>query len=347
MEPLLLQKGVTMLRKLCILLFALLLLPMQQVFAAQTEDPMPYIEKIVHHYRYAGEDQDQKIEEQLSALEIVNPRQAAIWRQILQVWQETDADMQVSVDVLPDGLPQDDSLCIVVMGYRLEGNGDMKPELLQRLQVALDSAEKYPEALVICTGGSTAANAQITEAEAMKAWLVEHGVDAQRIVAETRANTSIENARYTYQTLQEYYPHVNTIALVTSEYHIPRITMIFTAVGLYDTPIGAYRLQGNAVCITGKTGNNETQQTVDNLLMIARESLTRPIPEPQETAVPETTIPETEEPETMAAETQPAPTEQILPEASQPHRTIPLWVPVAIGMMLVLVLILLFGLIWI
>lgn len=336
-----------MLRKLCVLFFALLLLPVQQGFAMQTEDPMPYIEKIVHHYRYAGEDKDEKMEEQLSALETVNPRQAAIWRHIMQVWQETDGDMQVSVDVLPDGLPQDDSLCIVIMGYRLEGNGDMKPELLQRLQVALNSAVKYPEALLICTGGSTAANAQITEAEAMKAWLVEQGVDAQRIVAETRATSSIENARYTYQTLQESYPHINTIALVTSEYHIPRITMIFTAVGLYDTPAGAYQLQGNAVCITGKTGNNEKQQTVDNLLMIARESLTRPIPEPMETLVPETTIPDTEPPETMPAETQPAQMEEIIPEASQPRQTIPLWVPVSMGALLAIVLILLFGLIWV
>ena len=336
-----------MLHKLCILFLALLLLPMQQGFAAQSEDPMPYIEKIVHHYRYTAEARDEKIQQVLSELETVDSRQAAIWQQIMQKWYEIDGDMEVSVDVLPDVLPQDDSLCIVVMGFRLDSNGDMQPELLQRLQVALDSAEKYPEALLICTGGPSAGRTKITEAEAMKAWLVEQGMDAQRIVAENRASSSIENARNTYQTLMENHPHVNTIALITSEYHIPRMTMLFTAVGLYDTPAGAYRLQGNAVCITGMTGNNEKQQTVDNLLMIARDSLTRPIPGPLETTIPETTIPETEEPETMPAETQPTEVEETIPAPSRHVRKIPLWVPVSMATMLFLATLLLAVLIWI
>ena len=340
-----------MLRKVCLAIL-ILLLTVQPVFASETENPMPYIQQIVNYYRSALENKEEKIQEELDKLETANPRQGAIWRQIMQKWYEAEGDMEVSVDVLPDGLPQDDSLCIVVMGFRLEPNGDMKPELLQRLQAALNSAEKYPQALIICTGGSTAQNVPVTEAEAMKAWLMEQGIPENRIVAETRAASSLENARYTYQTLRENYPRVNTLALVTSEYHIPRITMIFTAVGLYDTPEGAYRLLGNAVCITGRTGNNERQQTVDNLLQIARESLTRPIPEPLETLPPETTIPETtaaetEEPETTA-ETEKLPeatqipaTEQEAVETHIQEEGIPLWAPVAMGGMLALALVLL------
>lgn len=337
-----------MLRKLCIALLAVFLC-VQQVSAAETGNPMPCIERIITAYRFTQEGKDEKIRQALTELETVNPRQAAIWHQIVEKWYETDGDMEVSADVLPDGLPQDNSLCIVVMGFRLEDNGIMKPELLQRLQTALNSARKYPEALIICTGGSTARNARTTEADAMKAWLVEQGVEEDRIVAETRAYTSMDNARYTYQTLRENYPEVTTLSLVTSDYHLPRITMIFTAVGLYDMPEGACCLRGNAVCVTGRTGNNEKNQTADNLLQIARESLTRPIPEPPETTAPETTVPETTVPETQetvmptqarepAARTENPPTEvaETIPEAPRRTPEIPRWVPSAMGTMLLL-----------
>ena len=48
-----------------------------------------------------------------------------------------NTDMNVNVDVLPDGLPNDDSLCITVLGFALNDDGTMKDELVGRLQTDL------------------------------------------------------------------------------------------------------------------------------------------------------------------------------------------------------------------
>lgn len=52
-------------------------------------------------------------------------------------------------DVLPDGLPDTDELCIVVLGFQLNPDGSMRDELINRLNVALRSAEKYPNAYIV------------------------------------------------------------------------------------------------------------------------------------------------------------------------------------------------------
>ena len=53
----------------------------------------------------------------------------------------------------------------------------MKDELIERLNTALRSLEKYPNAYVVCTGGGTAAdNDSATEAGEMAKWLIERAL---------------------------------------------------------------------------------------------------------------------------------------------------------------------------
>ena len=59
-------------------------------------------------------------------------------------------------------------------------------ELADRLNVALASAEKYPNAYILCTGGGTASkNAKVTEAGQMAQWLTDRGISQERIITET------------------------------------------------------------------------------------------------------------------------------------------------------------------
>ena len=55
----------------------------------------------------------------------------------MEYWDYVNTDMNVNVDVLPDGLPNDDSLCITVLGVALNDDGTMKDELVGRLQTDL------------------------------------------------------------------------------------------------------------------------------------------------------------------------------------------------------------------
>ena len=121
----------------------------------------------------------------------------------------------------------------------------MRDELIERLNVALTAAQKYPDAVIVCTGGGTAANdPSSTEAGKMRDWLEMHGVDHVRLIAEDRSLTTAQNAMYTFDLLTEREPQVNRIAIISSDYHIATGTLLFGAEAiLRDSDI---QVAGNA-----------------------------------------------------------------------------------------------------
>lgn len=125
------------------------------------------------------------------------------------------------VNGISEDLPDDDTLCLVAMGYQLNPDGTMREELIGRLMVLKRVSEKYPNALIVCTGGATASgNPSATEADRMANWLRRHGVDSGRILVETRSMTTGQNAVNTVLLLTTKYPRVTNIVIVTSDYHM-------------------------------------------------------------------------------------------------------------------------------
>lgn len=92
-------------------------------------------------YQSTAKTDIQRLVEKLKAL---NSTKGEEWEKIMKYGDYVNTDMNVNVDVLPDGLPNDDSLCITVLGFALNDDGIMKDELVGRLQTALASAQKYP-----------------------------------------------------------------------------------------------------------------------------------------------------------------------------------------------------------
>lgn len=211
-----------------------------------------YIRQILNYYIHYQKKADAEINDLLAQLETVDPEQAILWQKIMDNWSWTYDEMTVNMDVLPDNLPQDDSLCILIMGYRLNENGTLRPELVDRLTVALHAAEKYPNAWILCTGGATSNFESITEGQQMAAWLVQNGVAESRILVETEALSTTENVSNAYSILKEY-PQIDAVAVVTSDYHIRRSCMMFNAVSLYYG--GSVRVAGNAACAAEDNGN--------------------------------------------------------------------------------------------
>lgn len=161
-----------------------------------------------------------KIESCLDALEAENPAEGALWRRILSDWARLNEAGFEDHRVLPDDLPQDDSLCIVVFGYGLGADGSIQPELEDRLYVALNAARQYPDAYVAVTGGQTSEVAGVTEGGQMAAWLRAQGVAESRLIVEDQALSTTQNAANTYKLLTSAYPQVKTLAVVTSDYHV-------------------------------------------------------------------------------------------------------------------------------
>ena len=219
-------------RKLCAVILAVVLILSMTgtVSATQPRDAEDCIQQLINYYRYHQDAAATDIECLLYELSLLDPAKAEIWRSIMDYWHSANTDMTYYDGVIPDGLPQDDSLCIVVMGYALASNGTMKKELVGRLQTALASAEKYPNAYIVCTGGGTASDKKsATEAGEMSKWLIQKGIDPNRIIVEDKAMSTVGNALYTTQILFERYPHVTHLALVTSDYHLPRSCLLFYA----------------------------------------------------------------------------------------------------------------------
>ena len=204
--------------------------PTPTATARPARDSREIIEELAVYYGSAGDAADEKAAQLLEELAVSDPDAAARWTRIMALWRSVSGDLPIHYDVLPDGLPDTDALAIVVLGFQLNADGSMRDELIERLGVALRSAEKYPNALVVCTGGGTATqDAAATEAGRMADWLTEHGVDPRRVIAEDRSLTTAQNAIFSFDILTERYPQVTQLAIVSSDYHIATGTLLFGA----------------------------------------------------------------------------------------------------------------------
>lgn len=233
-----------------VLALSLSMLPMR----ASAESTVPYIQRMVQYYRYYQSDADAQIAALLAHIRELNPAQGQLWQTIMEDWAWCNSDMDVFYDVLPDGLPEDDSLCIVVLGYELNADGSMKRELVSRLETALRSAQKYPNAYVAVTGGGSSV---CTEAEVMAAWLAERGVGWDRLILEERSMSTTYNAVNTYAMLTRQYPQVESLALISSDYHVRWGCVMFQTVRDYTQSVGGnvIALVATAACNTGYTMN--------------------------------------------------------------------------------------------
>ena len=263
----------TIFRKLAALCLAvLLLLPIALPVRAAQEDPNTLVRKLINYYHYYQEDAALDYELILEQIRAQDPALADTWANILTFWADLNSDMVFHPNVLPDDLPEDDSLCIVVMGYYLESNGAMRRELEKRMEVALASALKYPNAYILCTGGGTASKkSSVTEAGQMAKWLIRNGIDSSRIIVEDNAMSTIQNAIYGCELLYRSYPQVRSLAVITSDYHIYRSCLYFhtqAALDAYDAGVTPMRVVANATCQINPDASPELDTQVEGVGML-------------------------------------------------------------------------------
>ena len=203
-------------------LVLLLCLAVALAVPVAAEEAQSRIERAVVTYAAEG-TRDQQA---LAGLAALDPALGEKWTRIMDLW-ETPVVVR---DALPDDLPEDDSLCLVALGFQLNPDGTMREELVERLRVLLAASRKYPRAVIVCTGGGTAANdPTATEAGRMAEWLELQGVDPARLIVENRSLTTAQNAIYTFDLLAAQHPQVKQIAIISSDYHIATGVLLFGA----------------------------------------------------------------------------------------------------------------------
>lgn len=206
------------------------------------------IQDIIHCYGYE-KNADRKLPALFEELDALDAERGALWHRIVDYWRYANEQMPIETRALPNDLPGDASLCLVVLGYQLNADGSMQEELLGRLEMALACAQQYPEALILCTGGGTAsAERTATEAGRMAGWLVEQGVDEARLIVEDRSLTTVENALFSREILLQQYPQVTTLAVITSSYHVPWGAVLFETACLQAAARGEREMHVKANC---------------------------------------------------------------------------------------------------
>lgn len=167
-----------------------------------------------------------------------------------------------------DALPEDEQLTVMVFGCYVRGEEPGRT-LTTRLDAALSLLKRYPNADCIVSGGQSS-NEAISEAEAMRRYLVSRGIAEERITLEDRSTNTSENLEYTFAILtgsesdgsaastsgspassnstdsaQSVDTDGRRFVGVSSEYHLPRIRMLSRALGreietypAYDANIG-------------------------------------------------------------------------------------------------------------
>lgn len=159
----------------------------------------------------------------LSRLGAINPLLATAARNIID-------GVAAAAAIVPDTTPKTVAgrAAIVILGYGLNGNGTMAPELVRRVTAGKAQAQTTTTAPIVVTGG--APKAGVTEASTMQKWLVANGIDASRITAEGNSGSTVANAQNTAAILAAQ--GISNIILVTSPNHIRRAAADFAAVGM-------------------------------------------------------------------------------------------------------------------
>lgn len=123
---------------------------------------------------------------------------------------------------------------IIILGAGVNGTTP-SPIMESRLEVALKAIDEHQEAKVILSGGQGSGEL-ITEAEAMRGYLLSHGVDDKRIVKEEHSTTTFENFINSQEIINKISSGKNLKGiLVTNDFHLFRAEFLAKRVGLEVT----------------------------------------------------------------------------------------------------------------
>ena len=105
---------------------------------------------------------------------------------------------------------------IIVLGAHVEGTRLTKA-LLERTRRALQYMEENPETKAVLSGGKGDGES-ITEAQAMCNYLVEHGIDRERLILEEKSTSTTENLKFSLGMIGLNH----SVGIVTNNFHVFR-----------------------------------------------------------------------------------------------------------------------------
>lgn len=120
-----------------------------------------------------------------------------------------------------------DAEYLLVLGARVYEDGRPSAALAARLDTAYDFMQEHPEVTAILCGGQ-GSNEPCPEAEAMYDYMVDKGMDADRLLLEDKSSNTIQNIENARALIGDGHK----TAVVTSDYHLARARVLMERGGL-------------------------------------------------------------------------------------------------------------------
>ena len=141
----------------------------------------------------------------------------------------------VFIQIMPHRMNFD---CVIIHGCGLAEGERLTRLLSDRVDKAIEIYRKCAVKPVIIPSGGQGPDEKCSEAQAMKDYLVRHGVPEEHIAPEDRSATTRENLLNSKQIVDAMGGRKKT-ALVSSNYHIYRCLRLARSIGLKCTGIGS------------------------------------------------------------------------------------------------------------
>ena len=125
---------------------------------------------------------------------------------------------------------------VIVLGCGIRGER-VSIGLAKRLNKAYEYHLQNPEAVIIVSGGQ-GPQEDISEALAMKRYLINKGVPEDKIIMEDKSTSTIENFRFSHEIMKEKGFSDSSVVFVTNGYHVYRAASYAKAEGLTVKHLG-------------------------------------------------------------------------------------------------------------
>ena len=128
---------------------------------------------------------------------------------------------------------------LIVLGAGVNGT-EPSLSLYNRLAAAENWLREHPRSVAVLSGGQ-GQNEQISEAECMYCWLVQNGIEPERLYKEEHSASTQENFQYSAQILLDLNGGImpQPVAVVSSEYHLYRAKKFAEQTGIEAVGIPA------------------------------------------------------------------------------------------------------------
>lgn len=129
-------------------------------------------------------------------------------------------------------VPKKNADYIIVLGAQIRGEYITKP-LRFRLEAAMEyyGTIKDSDVKIIVSGGQGSGES-CPESVAMKKYLVEHGIEKERIIVEDQSTTTKENLEFSYQMICEEGKENPNVVICSNNFHIFRAVQLAKHLGI-------------------------------------------------------------------------------------------------------------------